>query len=87
MTDHEQARLIYFIILLIFVMCSFGFYYRKNLERITRHFLSWALIFIGLVTAYGFKDVYPPGFSLKSVIKVGRLLFIQKRGTDIFIFS
>ena len=57
MTDHEQARLTYLIILLIFVMCSFGFYYRKNLERITRHFLSWALIFIGLVTAYGFKDV------------------------------
>jgi aspartyl protease family protein len=38
-------------------MCSFGNYYSKNIETITRHFLSWALIFIDLISAYGFKDV------------------------------
>ena len=57
MTEFEQARLTYLIIILVFIVCSFGFYYRKNFEKISRHFLSWCLIFIGLVTAYGFKDV------------------------------
>lgn len=78
MTEYDQARLFYLIILLFIVGGSFVFYYWRNLRTATQQFLLWGLIFFGLVTAYGFKDSFVRQLFPKIGYEVGETLVFAK---------
>lgn len=53
---HDQARLFYLALLGIAIAAALVHRYRGRLGTGLQHLAVWALIFLGLVIAYGFKD-------------------------------
>jgi aspartyl protease family protein len=58
MTTDDKAYLFYLLLLLIFICGSFLYSRRESLGQSVQQALIWALIFVGAITAYGFKDVF-----------------------------
>lgn len=58
MTGDDKAYLFYLFILLIFISGSFLYTRRESLGNTAQQALIWILIFVGAITAYGFKDVF-----------------------------
>ncbi len=57
MSPDDKAYLFYLIILLVMV-AGWGFFsYREKLSKSIQQALVWVLIFVGIIIAYGFKDV------------------------------
>lgn len=58
-TSEETARAIYLIVLIVGIGVSFFFYRRRDsLSKTVQQALIWGLIFFGVITAYGFKDMF-----------------------------
>ena len=51
-----QARFFYLTILLAAIATGLFFRYRNRLGTALQHAAIWALIFVGAIVAYGFKD-------------------------------
>jgi aspartyl protease family protein len=58
MTGDDKAYLFYLILLLIFISGSFLYSKRESFSQTMQQALIWVLIFVGAITAYGFKDVF-----------------------------
>jgi aspartyl protease family protein len=58
MSGNDKAYLFYMILLLIGVGGGFLFSRREKISQTLQQALVWVLIFVGVITAYGFKDVF-----------------------------
>jgi aspartyl protease family protein len=58
LTTDDKAYAFYLILLLIFIGSSVLFSRRESFNQTIQQILIWALIFVGVITAYGFKDVF-----------------------------
>lgn len=57
MRGDERAYVFYLVLLLIFVASYFLFNKREKLSTTLQQAAIWGLIFVGVIIAYGFKDV------------------------------
>ena len=58
MSGDDKAYLFYMILLLVGVGASFLYSRRESFSQTAQQALIWGLIFVGVITAYGFKDVF-----------------------------
>ncbi len=58
MSGDDKIHLLYMIILLAFVAGSFLYSRSGKLHQTVQQGMIWGLIFVGVITAYGFKDVF-----------------------------
>ncbi len=58
MTGDDKVYIFYMVLLLTFVGGSFLYSRRGKLSQTVQQGLIWGLIFVGTITAYGFKDVF-----------------------------
>jgi aspartyl protease family protein len=69
MSGDEKAYLFYLLILLFFIGAGFLFGNREKLSTTLMQAAIWALIFVGVVIAYGFKDTLQQQFAPSRAIQ------------------
>ena len=77
-----QARLFYLSILgMAFLVAAFS-WYRGRIGAALQHALVWALLFAGLVIAYGFSEVLESELSPSAATLVAEDALVLRRGPD-----
>ena len=82
MSGHDKAYLFYMIILLVGVGGGFLYSRRKNISQSVQQALIWVLIFVGVIIAYGFKDVVRAQIFPSSAAQNGENSVTLSRATD-----
>ena len=70
MRADDQAYAFYLVLLLIAIAGSFFYTKRGSLSQTVQQALIWVLIFVGVITAYGFKDVFKSQIFPSSAVQV-----------------
>lgn len=78
----DKARAFYLILLLVAIGGSFLFTRRENLSQSVQQALIWVLIFVGIIIAYGFKDVFKAQIYPSAAVQVGEKSVSFTRAAD-----
>jgi aspartyl protease family protein len=82
MSPDDHARLFYLSILgMAFLVAAFS-YYRGRLGAALQHGAIWGLLFVGLIIAYGFRDVLERELSASPLVEIADDAIILRRGGD-----
>lgn len=71
MTTDDKAYAFYLIILLVAIGGSFLYSRRESFGKTVQQALIWILIFVGVIIAYGFGDVFKAQLYPSSAIQNG----------------
>ena len=82
MTVDDKAYLFYLVILLAMVALWFLYDRRETISQSLQQALIWGLIFVGVITAYGFKDVFQSQIFPSSAIQNGKESVTLSRAND-----
>ncbi len=82
MTVDDKAYLFYLVILLVMVAVWFLYDRRETISQSLQQALIWALIFVGMITAYGFKDVFQAQIFPSSAVQNGEGSVTLTRAND-----
>lgn len=82
MRSDDQAYAFYLILLLIAIAGSFFYTKRGSLSQSVQQALIWVLIFVGVITAYGFKDVFKSQIFPSTAVQVSAQSVTFTRARD-----
>ncbi|KAB7615824.1 TIGR02281 family clan AA aspartic protease [Amylibacter sp. SFDW26] len=82
MTVDDKAHLFYMLILLVMVGGWFLYDRRETLSQSIQQALIWGLIFVGVIIAYGFKDVFQSQVFPSAAVQNGEGSITLSRAND-----
>lgn len=82
MTVDDKAYLFYLVILLGMVATWFLYDRRETISQSLQQALIWGLIFVGMITAYGFKDVFHAQLFPSAAVQNGEGSVTLSRAND-----
>lgn len=82
MSELDIPRFVYLVGLLLLVSGGFFAAYRHRLGQGLQHAAIWALIFLGVVIAYGFRDILGTQLTRAPVVTLDADTIALRRGAD-----
>jgi aspartyl protease family protein len=82
MTTDDIGRLAYLSLILLAVSIWFFMANRNRLSQSLQQMAIWALIFLGVITAYGFRDIIREQLTPKSTFVLSQNSVVLRRAAD-----